>query len=72
MPPMAGAGAGVIVPVPSDGPVGEPERIVTVAPTDEPVPVTRKSPAFQRAVPIVIRSVTGATVSAADRSDSAP
>ena len=34
--------------------------------------MTRKSPDFQRAVPIVIRSVTGVTVSALDFSDSSP
>jgi hypothetical protein len=43
-----------------------------VAPTAEPVPVTRKSPTFHFAVPIVTLSVTGATLTGADGTDIGP
>ena len=58
--------------VPKVAQLGVPTRIVTVAPTCEPVPTTRKSLSFQRAVAIVIRSVIGVGTTALDITEAAP
>src|SRR3954470_3428453 len=68
-PPVAGATAAVTGPLPGEGRVGEPDRIPTVAPTSEPLPVTRKSPAFHFAVAMVMRSTVLFGLSTPERAD---
>src|SRR3954451_3191110 len=72
--PVAGATAAVRVPVIPGitGPVADPVRTLTVPEGAEEVPVTRKSPAFHFAVPIVTRSVTAVTSTGAVCTDSGP
>src|SRR4051795_12654431 len=68
-PPVAGATAAVTGPLPSEGPVAEPERISTVAPTSEPLPVNRKPPTFHFAVAMVMRATPLLGLSTPERAD---
>src|SRR4029077_14247106 len=69
--------AGTVWAVPSDrvrsmAPVVVAGRTVTIAPTSEPVPVTRKSPDFHLAVPMLTVSVTRVGTSGPYGVDSGP
>ena len=58
--------------VPKVAQLGVPTRIETIAPTCDPVPTTRKSFSFQRALVIVMRSVIGVGTTALDITEAAP
>src|SRR4051812_2475928 len=60
-PPATGGAAAVTGKLPRTGPASDPAWMITVAPTNDPVPVTRKSPAFHFAVLMVTWSTVGVT-----------